>query len=98
MTEATEIERSEGGGTDETTSTDLGSVEEFVARWKDELGDQVSVSATSVQDRLLDFWGTLPEGHTRAEVERWLTETLGRNLYTVADIDNRLETVVQASS
>ena len=46
------------------------------------------------QDGLLDLWGLLPEGDTRAEVERWLTETLERNLYVVADIDARLSTVL----
>lgn len=101
MTETTEIDGispEEGSTTDPPMASDLGSVEEFVARWKNDLEDQVSVPASSVQDRLLDLWGALPEGHTRAEVESWLTETLGRNLYTVADIDTRLETVVHASS
>jgi hypothetical protein len=34
----------------------------------------------------------LDEGPAREEVERWLTETLRRNLYSVSDINERLET------
>ena len=44
----------------------------------------MSVPASVVQDGLLDLWGHLPEGETRTEVERWLTETLERSLYSVA--------------
>jgi hypothetical protein len=46
-----------------------------------------------VQDTLLDLWGVLPEGESRTEVERWLTETLERNLYSVSDVDARLTSV-----
>ena len=56
----------------------------------------MSVPASVVQDCLLDLWGHLPEGETRTEVERWLTETLERNLYAVADIDARLASVLPA--
>ena len=65
-------------------------VEEVVEVWVAELGDQVSVSASTVQDFLLDLWGLLPDGPPRAGLERWLTETVGRNLYTTADITERL--------
>lgn len=100
MTEATEIQRSEKEEhtTDSAEASELSGVEKFVAEWKDELGDQVSVSASTVQDRLLDFWGQLPEGEIRSEIERWLTETLGRSLYTVEDIDDRLDTVVKTGN
>jgi hypothetical protein len=50
-----------------------------------------------VQDCLLDLWGFLPEGETRTEVERWLTETLERQLYVVADVDARLASVLPAN-
>ena len=83
---------------EETSTADLGSIEEFVNTWRSDLDDQVSVPASNVQDRLLDLWGTLPEGQMRIEVERWLTETLARNLYTVTDIGDRLDTVVAAGS
>jgi hypothetical protein len=62
--------------------------------WLAELADQVSVSASQVQDRLLDLWGYLDDGPTRVEVERWLTETLRRNLYSVSDINDRLESLL----
>lgn len=64
---------------------------EVAEAWLAELADQVSVSASDVQDHLLDLWGVLDEGPTRVEVERWLTETLGRNLYSVSDINDRLD-------
>ena len=73
------------------------SVEAFVASWRGELGEQGSVSASDVQDRLLDLWGSLPEGETRSLVERWLTETLERHLYQVEDVRRRLETVLTPS-
>jgi len=58
--------------------------------WIAELGDQLAVSASAVQDRLLDLWGILPEGETRRTVEDWLTETHHRELYTSADLVDRL--------
>lgn len=65
-----------------------------VAAFRRQLDGQVSVPASVVQDCLLDLWGHLPEGDTRTEVELWLTETLERSLYAVADIDARLATVL----
>jgi hypothetical protein len=69
-------------------------IEPFVALWRAELSGQVSVSASGVQDRLLELWGQLPEGAGRSQVERWLTETLERHLYEVTDIDSRLGALV----
>ena len=66
-----------------------------VEAWLAELGDQVAVSASAVQDRLLDLWGVLPEGETRRSVEDWLTETLRRELYMAGDIANRLRQLTQ---
>lgn len=68
--------------------------EAAVAAFRRQLEGQVSVSASVVQDGLLDIWGLLPDGDSRVEVERWLTETLERHLYEVADIDARLATVL----
>jgi hypothetical protein len=62
----------------------------IVEAWVTDLGDQLAVSASAVQDRLLDLWGLLPEGETRRTIENWLTETLHRELYTSADITDRL--------
>jgi len=75
---------------DPTTSEDADSL---VAAFRHQLEGQASVPASVVQDTLLDLWGALPEGESRTEVERWLTETLERNLYSVSDIDARLTTV-----
>jgi hypothetical protein len=75
---------------DPTTSEDVDSL---VAAFRRQLEGQASVPASVVQDTLLDLWGALPEGESRTEVERWLTETLERNLYSVSDIDARLTTV-----
>lgn len=71
--------------------------ETAVAAFRRQLEGQVSVPATVVQDCLLDLWGHLPEGDTRTEVERWLTETLERHLYDVADVDARLASVLPAN-
>jgi hypothetical protein len=68
--------------------------ESLVADFRRQLDGQVSVSATVVQDHLLDLWGLLPEGEIRTEVERWLTETLERSLYQVSDVDARLASVI----
>jgi hypothetical protein len=70
-------------------------IEPFVAVWRAELSGQVSVSASGVQDRLLDLWGQLPEGEGRNQVQRWLTETLERHLYEVADLERRLDTLLE---
>lgn len=75
--------------------TELGDrTEAAVAAFRRQLEGQVSVPASVVQDGLLDLWGLLPEGETRTVVERWLTETLERNLYSVTDVDSRLDTVL----
>jgi hypothetical protein len=66
------------------------SIDAAVEAWIAELGDGLSLSATVVQDRLLDMWGMLDDGDIRHQVERWLTETLDRNLYTSDDLITRL--------
>lgn len=69
-----------------------------MAAWRTEIDGQVSVSASTVQDHLLELWGRLPEGDVRQQIELWLTETLQRNLYQVSDIDARLTGVTASSS
>jgi hypothetical protein len=66
-----------------------------VEAWIAELGDELAVSASAVQDRLLDLWGLVPDGETRRTIEDWLTETLHRELYTSADITDRLRELGQ---
>jgi hypothetical protein len=73
------------------------SAVEVAETWLAELADRIAVPASDVQDHLLDLWGLLDEGPARAEVERWLTETLKRNLYSVSDINDRLEILLPAS-
>jgi hypothetical protein len=108
MTEATEhdgdVKSAEVGDLvpDSTESEIIGaesgpSAVEVAEAWLAELVDQMAVSASDVQDHLLDLWGVLEEGPARSEIERWLTETLVRNLYSVSDINERLETVLPAS-
>jgi hypothetical protein len=48
----------------------------------------------AVQDRLFDLWGLLDDGDTRRAVEKWLTETLDRHLYTSEDLVSRLRSLV----
>jgi hypothetical protein len=64
---------------------------EVAEAWLAQLSDQIAVPASDVQDHLLDLWGVMDSGPAREEVERWLTETLRRNLYSVSDINERLE-------
>ena len=73
------------------------SAVEVAEAWLAQLADRISVPASDVQDHLLDLWGALDEGPARSEVEKWLTETLRRNLYSVSDINERLETLLPAS-
>lgn len=70
------------------------SLEAAVESWVAELSDQVSVSASTVQDHLLDIWGSLGDGAARSDVERWLTETLERELYLADDVISRLGRLV----
>lgn len=77
-----------------TAETELNErAEAAIVSFRRQLEGQVSISASIVQDSLLDLWGLLPEGDSREAVERWLTETLQRNLYAVTDIDSRLDAV-----
>jgi hypothetical protein len=78
---------SDGGDAELVTSA-----VEVAETWLAQLSDQMAVPASDVQDHLLVLWGALDEGPAREEVERWLTETLRRNLYSVSDINERLET------
>ncbi len=92
MTEATEAPAT-------NTEAEINEkTEAAIATFRRQLEGQVSVPASVVQDGLLDLWGILPEGDSRSVVERWLTETLERNLYSVTDVDSRLDAVLAAQS
>jgi hypothetical protein len=82
----------------EAEALDINDVDNAVAAFRRQLDGQVSVPATVVQDCLLDLWGSLPEGDSKVEVERWLTETLERHLYSVTDVDARLATVIPSDN
>jgi uncharacterized protein YidB (DUF937 family) len=69
-------------------------MEAAIGAFRRQLEGQVSVPASVIQDGLLDLWGILPEGGSREVVERWLTETLERSLYSVTDVDSRLDAVL----
>lgn len=77
-----------------TTIERTDETEPIVTAFRRQLEGQQSVPASVVQDHLLDLWGSLPEGDIRAEIERWLTETLERNLYNTSDVDARLTSVL----
>jgi len=76
--------------------TDAAHTDAAVAAFRRQLEGQVSLPASAVQDCLLDLWGSLPEGDSRTEVERWLTETLERTLYSATDVASRLASVLPA--
>ena len=67
------------------------SMDAAVQGWITNLSDGMSLSASTVQDRLFELWGMLDEGEVRREVERWLTETLDRHLYTTDELVTRLQ-------
>jgi hypothetical protein len=71
--------------------TETATIEDTLRNWISELSDQVSVSASRVQDTLIDLWGLLGESEVRTGVERWLTETLDRNLYTTDEVVTRIQ-------
>lgn len=87
-------EATEAPATPETEISER--AEAAISTFRRQLEGQVSVPASVVQDGLLDLWGILPEGDSRSVVERWLTETLERNLYSVTDVDSRLDAVLAA--
>jgi hypothetical protein len=66
------------------------SIDAVIEGWVAGLSDGLSLSASTVQDRLFELWGMLDEGGVRREVERWLTETLDRHLYTSDELITRL--------
>lgn len=92
MTEATEADTPIDSEID--ASDDSTRMEAAITAFRRQLEGQVSVPASVVQDGLLDLWGILPEGDSRSVVERWLTETLERSLYSVTDVDSRLDAVL----
>lgn len=98
MTEATEApvtpETPEEVLPARTAPASEAEIEAAIAAFRRQMEGQVSVSASVVQDGLLDLWGLLPEGDSRTVIERWLTETLERNLYSVTDVDSRLSSVL----
>lgn len=77
-----------------TVTEESSGMEAAISAFRRQLEGQVSVPASVVQDGLLDLWGILPEGDSRTVVERWLTETLERSLYSVTDVDSRLDAVL----
>ena len=86
------------GAVTETTEAPatLAPAEAAVTALRRQLEGRQSVSSSVVQDGLLDVWAALPEGEMRSQVERWLTETLERQLYSVSDIEGRLTLLVPA--
>lgn len=99
VTDAPETTSSEPAASEPSSygaTADDDSVAATIEMWRADLANEGSVSATEVQDRLLDLWGRLPDGDARAGIERWLTETLERHLYQVADVDARLDAVLTA--
>jgi hypothetical protein len=74
------------------------TIDAVIEQWVAELGDRLSLSAGAVQDHLFDLWGLLEDGEARREVERWLTETLDRHLYTSDEITSRLRKLGEPAS
>jgi hypothetical protein len=77
---------------------DFTPAELSIRTWLESLEAETSVSAGTVQDRLLDMWGDFPEGLARKNVETWLSETLGRSLYMASDVRQRLDGLLALAS
>ena len=99
MTDATEAPAPpslDGLALSDVVETDPAQAEVAVAAFRRQLEGQPSLPASVVQDCLLDLWGSLPAGDSRTEVERWLTETLERTMYSATDVASRLASVLPA--
>jgi hypothetical protein len=83
---------------DSITPDTTDRIQSFVTAWRADLSGQTSVSATEVQDRLLDLWAEVPDGDRKGRVESWLTETLSRHLYSVGDLESRLSDLAAAGA
>jgi hypothetical protein len=84
--------------TETTEAASSADTEAAVSALRRRIEGQQSVSSSTVQDGLLDVWAALPDGDLRTEVERWITETLERSLYSASDIDARLQRVLAAQN
>jgi hypothetical protein len=73
----------------------VATLEQTFEDWIAQLSDVSTLPASAVQDRLFEVWGMLGEGESRREVERWLTETLNRHLYTSEDLVGRLRRLAE---
>lgn len=68
-------------------------IESLLSTLRQRLEGQSSVSASTVQDALLDLWSAVPDGDTRRALEAWLSETSDRSLYATEDVRDRLKSL-----
>jgi len=70
--------------------------------WRSEAADAGVVSASAVQNRLFDLWGDLRDVPAVSEVEKWLTLTVERQLFSgkelVEFLDGLERSVASAST
>jgi len=51
---------------------------------------EISFAPSQLQDLLFDLWGEMKDTPAQPEVERWLTLTVERHLFTAAEVQEAL--------
>jgi len=58
---------------------------------------ETSMGPGPLQDLLFDLWGEFKETQAQPVIERWLTLTVDRHLFTTAEVHDALEEILEAS-
>jgi hypothetical protein len=64
---------------------------ERIYTWRRHLTDQTIVSASEVQDRLLDLYGDLAAAPQVERLKPWLSLTVQREMFTAEELDRFLD-------
>ena len=57
-----------------------------IGTWRDSLRTETYLSPSRAQDRLFTLWGELRDTPGAAMVERWLTLTIERDLFSAVEL------------
>jgi hypothetical protein len=82
MIEQTDDTTRQGSGPAEPADGGVGAARRRIEDWRSEAADAGVVSASAVQNRLFDLWGDLRDDPAVGEVERWLSLTVERQLFS----------------
>ena len=64
---------------------------QLIGDWRTRLEDQLSLSASEVQDRLFDLYGALEDSPSIELVKPWLTLTVRRELFSCEELQTFLD-------